>query len=102
MTFGELVSEFEKYDRIPYYDPDKYGTKYIVPLGGCGMTVEEYEEPTRRDCFFYYEDHDMGATIPNCKFGKSYGDCPCEGCNKYVPRQEAVEIVMKIKGIKEE
>lgn len=42
-----------------------------------------------RDCRFFYEDHDMGKSIPCCSLHE-YTDCPCETCNRYFERVPAI------------
>ena len=62
-----------------------------------------YEEK-RRDCIFYYEERDMGATVPTCKIdpGYAYGECPCSpGCRYYLSMNDAYTILRKQLGIKE-
>lgn len=61
-------------------------------VGGCCGCGAERKEKT--DCYFYYEDHDMGATIPCCLyFSESYHELPCEGCEKYFTKAEAFRII---------
>ena len=46
------------------------------------------------ECYFYWEDHDMGATIPNCTYANhDYGVCPCEGCTHILTKSKAREIL---------
>ena len=50
----------------------------------------------REDCFFYCEDIDMGAYVPNCGKAKYYGECPCsENCENYISRKEVRNLVEK-------
>lgn len=46
------------------------------------------------DCYFYFEQADMGAHIPCC-FYKEYGlgECPCDDCTNYMPQSKVSEIV---------
>ena len=95
----DLIAKWEKEIPIPEYNSQFQEICDQINRNYCD--IHKHKTVIRRTCFFFWEDHDMGATIPNCKFGKSYGDCPCEGCEKYVSRGEAMEIVMKSKGLKE-
>lgn len=49
----------------------------------------------REDCYFYREDHDMGATIPYCVYNfEGWGICPCsKECKHYISGQDAFSIV---------
>ena len=52
---------------------------------GCGVEVpKKYKE----DCYFYYEEPDMGAHIPTCNYFGKLGFCPCDGCKKHIKNQE--------------
>lgn len=48
----------------------------------------------RNDCYFYYEEPDMGAHIPICKLYSKLGYCPCENCKDYVSEAEAYKRVI--------
>lgn len=52
---------------------------------GCGCFNQPKE---KEDCYFYHGEYHMGGTIPTCNYYEKLGYCPCEGCNKYVPRKE--------------
>ena len=41
----------------------------------------------KKDCYYYHEEQDMGARIPTCVREKWLGECPCEGCTKYIPNE---------------
>ena len=44
----------------------------------------------KRDCFWYYCEHDMGASIDGCSLSKDLYDCPCsDDCVNYISRSEA-------------
>lgn len=59
--------------------------------GMCGCS---YVNPYRADCYYHYEEHQMGATIDCCfKKGKCLGDCPCEGCDSYISKAEVSKII---------
>jgi hypothetical protein len=67
-----------------------------------GENIETYscgcdKQPDyKQDCYFYSEDHDMGATIRCCTYSKIvYGECPCKGCNYYLSKSDADKIVRK-------
>lgn len=50
----------------------------------------------KKDCYFYYEDNDMGAKVPNCKKEIDYGSCPCSAnCKHYITNKEVMELVNK-------
>lgn len=40
------------------------------------------------DCFYCSEEMDMGAIVPNCSHYEQFGYCPCDKCNKYIPKSE--------------
>lgn len=46
----------------------------------------------KRDCFFYDEDQDMSATIPECKYYNTWG-MSCEGCPNYFDKQDGINII---------
>jgi hypothetical protein len=50
---------------------------------------------TREDCYFYFEEHDMGARIPCCTRHEGLGNCPCDGCEKYLTKADAARIINK-------
>lgn len=65
---------------------------YPVGYCGCGLSFEspKYKE----DCYFYGEEHDMGATIRFCTREKiEWGYCPCEKCDRFLSKEEADKIV---------
>lgn len=47
-------------------------------------------------CYFYHEERDMCAIIPTCNYYGQLGYCPCENCDKYVPRYEVYGMIKKI------
>lgn len=47
----------------------------------------------RTDCFYYFEYQDMGAHIPCCNNHYGIGKCPCENCNDYISKTDAIKIV---------
>lgn len=48
----------------------------------------------KTDCYFYFEERQMGGSIPTCSYyNKGLGDCPCEGCKKYVSNADISNIV---------
>lgn len=56
----------------------------------CGGQEEKY----KRDCYFYHEDFDMGATIPYCTYdNKGFGHCSCKDCDHFLDKAEANKIV---------
>ena len=58
--------------------------------------VENKKNGTERtDCYFYYEDIDMGARISNCSKDRNlpYGCCPCEKCNVHFTNSDADKLV---------
>lgn len=48
----------------------------------------------RRDCYWYGEWQDMGATVPQCSLAKM-GECPCKGCENFLDKDEAHGVVMR-------
>jgi hypothetical protein len=64
---------------VPYPVPSS-----IVPfpfsVTGCGIN---YHEEYNRDCKYYDEEHDMGATIPICTKYDKFGNFNCNECYKY-------------------
>lgn len=70
----------EKWDLTSMCNGDDQDIRMIVT---CGMPFGIQAEELKRDCFFYDEDHNMGATIPCCSYHGGYGNCPCDGCEKY-------------------
>ena len=70
-------------------------TDYHVGLEAflCGANKQP---DCKEDCYFYGEDHDMGATIRFCTYGKiEYGECPCNGCTHYLGKNDSDKIVRK-------
>ena len=53
--------------------------------------MDEY----KRDCFFYCDIRDMGGHIPTCGFDPTseLGYCPCNHCNTYISKKDAIQIV---------
>ena len=47
----------------------------------------------KRDCFFYDEDQDMSATLPECKYDNTWGTIYCEGCPNYFDKQAGISII---------
>lgn len=47
----------------------------------------------KRNCYFYYEEPDMGASIPTCNYYFKLGYCPCENCEKYVNESKVRTLV---------
>lgn len=49
----------------------------------------------KKDCFFFREEHHMGATIPTCSYNNGGLDvCPCESCNKYISRADVYKLAV--------
>lgn len=88
-----------KYGRCPMDIPAPvYQTQYMpftlsfFWMCGCGIP----QKTTKEDCYFYHEEHQMGSTIPTCSYhNKGLGDCPCEGCKKYIAQSEVCKMVKK-------
>ena len=59
---------------------------------GCGS---DYQDKYKKDCYFYNEEHDMGATIPFCGY-QSYASwvCPCKDCKHYLSKDTVHDLVM--------
>lgn len=48
----------------------------------------------RRDCFYFWEEQDMGARIPCCTLRSALGDCPCSpNCKDYISGSDAYKVV---------
>lgn len=76
---------------VPVY-PTQYMPFTLSFFGMCGCGVPR--KATKEDCYFYHEEHQMGATIPTCSYhNNGLGDCPCEGCKKYIARSEVCKMV---------
>lgn len=58
---------------------------------GCGMPISDNR--FREDCYFYYEEPDMGAHIPTCNYYKKLGYCPCNKCDKFFDKSEVHSII---------
>ena len=64
--------------------------------GGCGCG---YHSDYKDDCYFYKEEHDMGARIPWCGYEvrcefRPLNECP-KDCPNYISKSEAFSIVSK-------
>lgn len=60
--------------------------------------------PYNEDCYFYEEEHDMGARIPCCSFGDGFNpisQCPY-GCKHYLKNSDVYKLVMEQLKKKEE
>lgn len=66
--------------------------KYVsADVKGCG-NIESSIHKT--DCYFYFEQADMGSHIPCCSFAEyGLGECPCADCTNYMPQSKVSEIV---------
>lgn len=70
---------------------ENYSYNSIPPFFSCGCSTEVKE---RTDCYFYHEEHDMGARIPFCSYhNKEFGHCPCKDCDKFLSKSEADKII---------
>ena len=57
------------------------------------------EPEKRKDCFYYWEEQDMGAMIPCCTLRSALGDCPCSPtCKDYISGNDAHKIVRMYQG----
>lgn len=55
----------------------------------------------RRDCFYFWEEQDMGARIPCCTLRHALGDCPCSPtCKDYISGTEVYEVVRNYQNAK--
>lgn len=65
--------------------PTPYNFQYPA-FCGCGIQMpKKYKE----DCYFYCEEHQMGATIPYCSYHNGgLGYCPCDNCDKFISRAD--------------
>lgn len=72
----------------------KYITGLIYPYQQCGCgCFAETDDPIKRDCYHYYEAHDMGAHIDCCGLVRDFGVCPCKNCKDYVSNEEISKVV---------
>lgn len=82
------------------YNPDKLVFSEYPAFGwGCGCSMQRTE---KRDCFFYHEEKDMGATVPCCSYFNTYSECPCDGCKKYIEMSKVFSIVKGVVDKEEE
>ena len=70
---------------------NKFQYPYVSYYGrcNCGCYIENNR---KEDCYFYVEDHDMGATIPWC-CKKHCVIESCEGCSFYISKSDADKII---------
>ena len=70
--------------------PNFIETKAIFSQG-CGC--DSYRNDNiRRDCYWYYCEHDMGASIDCCTLCDGLGECPCaEDCENYISNKEVTK-----------
>ena len=47
----------------------------------------------KENCFYYFEEQDMGAHIPCCRLTTGVGDCPCDHCGDYISKRAAYKLV---------
>lgn len=59
---------------------------------GCGCNDRN---EFREDCYNYQEIRDMGAHIPTCRLESKLGMCSCEGCRKFVSKEEIQNVIHK-------
>jgi len=52
---------------------------------------------TNNDCYYYYDDHDMGATIPCCRLIDEYVALSCKDCPHYITQKEVDKIIIEFK-----
>lgn len=78
---------------------DEYRLTPYKPGGYCGVS---YQNSKKEDCFYYFGEKDMGATIPCCKKRRQLGDCPCEHCEDYISGSDAYRIVEEWQKAKKE
>ena len=79
----------------------KYASEYIISpfkrlLNGDELNNEDYISIVRthkEDCYFYNEVQDMSAHIPTCEYHHKLGHCPCDKCDKYIPKSDVYKIV---------
>lgn len=73
--------------------------KYSVlpKVNFCGSVLQDWREDFKTDCYFYTEDHDMGATIPWCTSKKAICEPhQCNGCQDFISKAEVNDIVSHI------
>ena len=60
---------------------------------GCGIG---YSSSVRKDCVFYYCEHDMGASI-DCCILRGLGNCPCsDSCKDYADKTEVYQLGLEV------
>lgn len=67
--------------------PVRFGNIY-----GCNRN----EVIHKTECYYYYEEQDMGAHIPCCRYHKKYGYCPCDNCEHYISKQSVDRVVREM------
>lgn len=73
--------------------------KYSVlpKVNFCGSVLQDWREDFKTDCYFYTEDHDMGATIPWCsRDHKIIERQKCNGCKGYIAKSEIYKVALQI------
>lgn len=83
----DIESIFEKIKVSPY------SVGSVISFCGCNMPISNNE--FRKDCYFYYEEPDMGAHIPTCNYYEKLGYCPCDGCKKFYKKSDVFSLIKK-------
>lgn len=93
-----------KYGHCPMDNPTPFYPTQYMPftfLGRCGFSTP-YKEIIKEDCYFYYTEHQMGAIIPTCSYyNNGLGNCPCDGCKKYITKSDVYKLVKESIDIKD-
>ena len=55
----------------------------------------------KEDCYYYFVENDMGAYVDCCAKSYTFGDCPCEECMRYLPKNDIKKIVKALEDIRD-
>lgn len=71
----------------------------LLAYGNSDGLTKQKAEP-KRDCENYYEEHDMGATIPHCKLKGIHEICDCEeNCPQYRLSDRLIRLTRLVEGM---
>ena len=48
----------------------------------------------KRNCYFYRDYHEMGATIPSCTLERECAKCPCDNCTRFVSNDTVTQLAI--------
>lgn len=85
-----MAEAWRKSGQMSFPPPDDPSWNYP---SCCGCSAKR-EQSHKSDCYFYGEEHHMGATIPTCSYHNGGLDvCPCENCNKYISKSDVHKLI---------